>query len=171
MTGIFYFLAWAGFLIGLAVHSSAVLGLHPSMSDFWFLHIGIFVVFIPALMAQKHLQKPGNSPGTFQVDLAPRWMRIGMGITLGYALINFAVFMYVTKGGSPEAREGTYVLSSHGKILRVISEVEYQNCRTWITRGFSGHWLLFYFWSMVGLRAKLEKDKSDREKGIMDTRI
>lgn len=171
MTSIFYFLAWAGFLVSLAVHLSAILGLHPSMNDFWFLHIGIFVVFIPAITAQKHLRKPGDRPRTFRVDRAPHWMQVGMKVVFIYALFNFAAFMYLNRDGNPELKDGKYVQHVRGQADREITQAEYQSHEAWMTRGFSGHWLLFYFWSAVGLRAKLEKDKSDREQGIMDTRI
>ena len=61
-----------------------------------------------------------------------------------YALINFALFFFLSKGGVPDVRDGKYVLHNHGQVIRELSEDEYELQKAYVVRGFSGHWMVFY---------------------------
>ena len=36
-------------------------------------------------------------------------------------MINFVAFITLAEGGSPHKRDGTYVLSSHGRVITIVS--------------------------------------------------
>jgi hypothetical protein len=55
------------------------------------------------------------------------------------------VFISGTEGGSPTIQDGKYLLLDHGKLIREITAGEYAAFRANQVRGFSGHWLIFYF--------------------------
>ena len=62
-----------------------------------------------------------------------------------YAIVNFMLFMVATEGGSPTIQDGKYLLLNHGELIREISLEEYSAFKANEVRGFSGHWLVFYY--------------------------
>lgn len=121
---VFVALSAAGLVISLWVHLGAVMGRRVAPEPFfWMLHVGIFLVWFPAiLVAQKRV---GNMQRKdfWKVVLngSPEWMRYTVYGFFGYALINFALFIlkapYGSRGDNPSTAD-------------------------W--RGFSGHWMAFY---------------------------
>jgi hypothetical protein len=112
-------IALAGFLLSLYIHVAAWLG-HIILDDSWmfWLHGAMFVPFFTAL-----LLSPESSPRRKPVDNASQFLTKAMVAILIYALLNFTVFM-------------VHMATSHGP-----------DSQLWLWRGFSGHWMLFYFWS------------------------
>ena len=55
------------------------------------------------------------------------------------------LFMFATGGGSPSIQDGKFVLQSHGRLIRALTEPEYTAFKANEIRGFSGHWMVFYF--------------------------
>lgn len=112
-------LALVGLAISIAVHLAALLGreLLP-MSFFFLLHMGLFVVWFPAVFVAKKL-KINNDLKSMLRD-SPVWMRTMDMVLFVYAMANFAIFFIQS--------------SSYGKKVPQVLE--------W--RGFSGHWMLFY---------------------------
>jgi hypothetical protein len=53
--------------------------------------------------------------------------------------------MVGAEGGSPTIRDGQYLLLEHGKLIRELTASEYRALQTNEVRGFSGHWLVFFF--------------------------
>src|SRR5258708_14820044 len=109
-----------GFVLSIIVHGLSIFGvLLPGGDIVFVLHIGIFVIWIPAvILNQRH-------GGKGVLDKTPPWMKRALGILGAYALLNFGYFMLVApKTVSPEANQH----SAPPKVLR----------------GFSGHWMLFY---------------------------
>jgi hypothetical protein len=74
----------------------------------------------------------------------PRWARYTAKVFFAYAIINFALFFFLSRGGTPDVRDGKYVLHNHGTVIRELSEDEYELQNAYILRGFSGHWMIFY---------------------------
>jgi hypothetical protein len=111
--------ALAGFLLSLYIHIAAWLG-HIVLEHSWiaWLHVGIFVPFITALVLS-----PKDSPRRRRVDHSSPLLGKAMLAVLIYALLNFIVFV-------------VHMATSHGT-----------DSQLWQWRGFSGHWMLFYFWS------------------------
>jgi hypothetical protein len=140
----FIALALIGFAASVAVHVSTFLGADPQewSPPVWLLHVGIFAVFVPAILLQKRTKK---SRGGNVLSAAPPWMRLTLGTLFGYCFLNFAVFsarMDGTPGEGPKA--GSFILHNHGRFVRSITAPEYHHYRALVVRGFSGHWMLFY---------------------------
>ena len=112
----FALLAGAGFVASVVVH---VLSWTPLVLPEWVmgLHFGIFVVWLPAVLAARPLTADRPQRDFWRAALrgSPAWMRQLVRLTLAYAVLNFIVFLATSFG-----REGAP------------------------TRGFSGHWMAFY---------------------------
>lgn len=123
------------------------------------MHVGVFVVFFPAILKINKLQRGGSSNLTnrsihftqkqylqYLKNNRPKFF-VALGILLFvYALVNFVLFAQAGGGGGPHITDqGVYVIQNHGDIIREITEKEYWQFRANEIRGFSGHWLAFYF--------------------------
>ena len=140
------FVALAGFAMALSAHVTALMGIDVA-KDFpavWSLHFGIFLVFIPFVFSSK--KSLGTKPTFAQIRKAfPPWI-VGVGVCIFvYAVLNFALFMLKTEGGNPSVVDGKFVLMNHGTLVRELTAVEYSTFKANEVRGFSGHWLVFYF--------------------------
>jgi hypothetical protein len=138
--------ALIGFLISLAVHVEALRGIDmaSSMPSVWLLHAGIFVVFVPfVLFSRKDF---ANNRSYFDtIKGLPHWVAILQTAIFAYALVNFALFIFHSEGGNPTIEHGKYLLMEHGRLIRELTPTEYTAFKANEVRGFSGHWLLFYF--------------------------
>jgi len=121
----FVLLSAVGLVLSLIVHTASLLGQpNPLGSAAWGLHIGIFIVWLPAvLVAQRHT-RDFKQKDFWKAALrgCPKWMR-GMTVAFFvYALVNFAIFFTssLDQGSSDPAQEAA------------------------VFRGFSGHWMAFY---------------------------
>lgn len=154
---LFYF-AVTGWALGLIVHilSVADFDITEKVPFVWVLHIGIFVVWIPAILELrkneelKTHQQNGRRNKTTAFEFikiifrkAPAWLTI---IAIGgffYAFINFIFFMNASNG-VPDIKDGQYILHNHGQLIKTLTEQEYHHFKANEVRGFSGHWLAFY---------------------------
>jgi len=121
---VFVFLSAVGLGVSLWVHIGTLEGRRVAPEAlFWILHIGIFVVWIPAVLVAK--QRVGNMrrKDFWKAVLhgAPGWMRYMVYGFLAYAIINFMLFFPQAPNGDSGANPPAIV---------------------W--RGFSGHWMAFY---------------------------
>lgn len=121
-------LSGVGLVLSLWVHLGSLMGRRVAPAPlFWILHIGIFVVWIPAGLAAYRLVGDMNQKDFWKRILkgSPEWMLYMVYGFGGYALINFAVFWVegINKGGG----------GSGGA-----------NPAAAVWRGFSGHWMAFY---------------------------
>jgi len=133
-----------GFFSSLFVHLSTFFGIDLSkhVPWVWVLHLGIFVVFIPMVFVQGLESRKDFWNKIFAA--IPRWGRYTIKAFFAYAVINFAMFFFLSKGGVPDVRDGKYVLHNHGQVIRELSEDEYEWQKAYVLRGFSGHWMVFY---------------------------
>jgi hypothetical protein len=168
MNRIFGLLALLGFTLSLVVHISALIGIDVS-SKFpyvWALHFGIFIVFIPfVLISRKDL---GVKPSYSQIrDRFPMLIiSIGLFIFI-YAFINFFLFMGVSHNGTPIIKGGKFILQNHGQFIREITNSEYIALKANEVRGFSGHWLVFYFIPFANFMfAKKSNSQQERSQGF-----
>jgi hypothetical protein len=106
--------------------------------------VGIFVVFIPFILnARKSLG--GNFDFEKLRAMIPAWAGILLLLTFIYAIINFVLFIFLSEGGGvPDIKDGQFILHSHGKLIRYLTEQEYHMKKAYVLRVFSGHWLMFY---------------------------
>lgn len=90
---------------------------------FVMLHVGIFAVWIPAVLVAQRLVGSTNRKDFWKVVLkgSPDWMRYMVYAFFVYAFVNFLFFM----GKAPSGGSGLNPPAS-------------------VWRGFSGHWMVFY---------------------------
>ena len=137
----FILLAAAGLVLSLLVHVSALVGLPNVLgSAAWGLHVGIFVVWLPAVIVAGLLTRDARRMDMRKVALraCPRWMRY---MTYGffiYAILNFAVFFLGSFASGGEVAESD------------------------VFRGFSGHWMAFYSAALALLYSFWRADTSIR---------
>lgn len=145
MNRVLAILALTGFVLSLVAHLAAsaginVLALIPLV---WLLHLGIFVVFLP-FVAQTRNRLGTKTSLTGLRAVMPDWALLLGAALFFYALINFLLFVF-TAEGSASIRDGRFVLQDHGRLIRELTANEYAVCQAKVIRGFSGHWLVFYY--------------------------
>ena len=146
----FSIFAFTGFFISLIVHLTTFFGIDPAkhVPWVWVLHLGIIIVFIPMLLVQGLMPKK-DFWSKFLATM-PRWVRYTVKAFFAYAIVNFALFFFLSKGGVPDVRDGKYVLHNHGNVIRELTEDEYHLQNAYVVRGFSGHWMIFYLIAALG---------------------
>jgi hypothetical protein len=122
---VFLGLSAAGFVLSLWVHFGAVAGRRVAPAPFfWILHMGIFVVWFPAVMVAQRQVGNLKRNDFWKVVLkgSPDWVRYLVYGFLGYAIINFLYFFTQAQTGRDEGADPPPM----------------------VWRGFSGHWMVFY---------------------------
>jgi hypothetical protein len=138
-------LSACGLAASLWVHLGALAGRRVApQSVFFLLHIGIFVVWFPAIfIAQKRVgTSRRRNFWSLILQGAPAWMRYMVYGFCGYAVVNFIFFMLHsppsgTSGGPPPS----------------------------VWRGFSGHWMAFYSAALAIFYAAAVSNKSPETSG------
>lgn len=132
------FLAAAGLVASLICHIMALFHADPPWGhSVMFLHLGIFVVWIPLVfIADK--TSPDQRRGNLDHLLKelPKWATNAAGAVFTYAIVNFVLFIIATTP-YPKGQVPFYVE----------------------LRGFSGHWMLFYGIALLGFSSMAIKSK------------
>jgi len=118
-------LSTAGFVLSVLAHVFALFGLMPPGGDLVMsLHIGVFVVWIPAVLLSTRVTKNANRNDFWKIMFSgcPLWMRYTFYGLFGYAILNFLLFI---------ATDGAQHQGSNAVSVETV-------------RGFSGHWMVFY---------------------------
>ena len=149
---VFALLAALGLLISIAANVSTFFGVEPMhrWACIWLLHLGIFFVFIPAATIQSHHgnQRPFRWREVFGV--LPAWMRWMSVCLIIYATVSAVAFGILCGSGGPSKEpDGTYAMSSHGRILRTLTADEYHRASGYEFRFMSSGWIMFYSISLV----------------------
>jgi hypothetical protein len=123
----------------------------------WLLHLGIFVVLIPAAMflpAKAAAKNVGWRDVMKSPPRALRWLTVWL---VAYALFSVAAFEQATggAGGPTHEADGSYAITSHGRVIRVIDEKEYRHARACETRSFTAWWMAGYSFTLTLLVAGL----------------
>lgn len=118
--------ASAGFAVSLYVHINSLLGV-VSVSQGWFsiLHLGIFVVFGPGILALFKTGR-GRNISKRQLEQLPAILRGSIYVFGFYAMLNSAIFWFRTADQPKHGSQG--LLPS---------------------RNFSGDWMIFYLLSIA----------------------
>lgn len=152
---IFFYFAVTCWCLSLIVHLLSVVGYDISyrFPYTWILHVFLVFAFVPAmiyLMKGKKLMESLDSgwvnPFNFLKDIfknSPVWLTTICAVCFIYAFINFSIFSG-SYTGNTEIKDGQYILQDRGSFVRAITEEEYHQYGAAQTRGFSGHWLIFY---------------------------
>src|SRR4051812_28257815 len=101
----FFLLATVGLIASALAHFSTFVGVDPQevCPWIWVLHIGIFLVWIPGIAVQNSLRSAGvgrDKRGSNQwfAD-APPWLAMLSKFLFVYMFVNFAIFMFMMRGG------------------------------------------------------------------------
>lgn len=138
------FLAALGFILSVTAHVMALAGIpFPGGGLVWGLHIGIFVVWIPAVIVGNRATRYSNRKDYWKTTTAgcPLWMRRALYVLFYYAIINFILFI-VSTAGEPKTT-GAAPPS--------------------VIRGFSGHWMIFYGAAFATLYSAIHAPRLLRE--------
>ena len=130
-------LALFGFVLSLVAHLAGYAGIErPFGFDPWPLHIGIFVVWFPAvLVAQRNSRDfPQSDMWDSALRGCPKWMQYILFGIFGYAILSFIFFVGPSSTSESEASK---------------------------VRGFSGHWLIFYYAAFAILYSGYRIDLND----------
>jgi hypothetical protein len=140
------FAALTGLVLAAVAHVCALagIGVAERVPSVWLLHVGVFVVFIPFVVSSRKILGKQPSLADMRALVPGRVFAVGLAVFI-YAIINFVLFAVATQGGNPVVEAGQYLLKSHGHLIRELSRPEYEALRANELRGFSGHWLFFYF--------------------------
>lgn len=125
---IFVLIAASGLILSVIVHVCSLFGIpNPLGESAWVLHMGIFVVWFPAVIVAQKITRDVPQKDWWKAALrgCPNWMKKMLYFFFGYAILNFIIFIVMdVTGGSLPASEGDTPSS--------------------IFKGFSGHWMAFY---------------------------
>ena len=137
--GLFAFLSLVGLILSLWVHIGALFGRRVAPeSFFWGLHVGIFVVFFPAILVAQKRFGSTNRKDFWKVITkdSPDGLRYLLYFFFAYAFVNFFIFLLQAPTGKQPDQTPAIV---------------------W--RGFSGHWMVFYCASFVILSSALRSSR------------
>ena len=137
-------IAAAGLLISCVVHFSTFLGVNPLVVGpaVFILHVLILVVVLPVVVVHRKFKGKDLDALT---RYAPSWMKKMCWVFFVYALFNFFFTgLVLSKGGSADVVDGRKVLSNRGKIIKELTEEEFQRYQAYDARAYSGHWMCFY---------------------------
>ncbi len=113
------------------------------------LHVGTIALILP-IVAVEHSAL--RERGFFWHKFAsgrPKWIVPTMQILGVFFFVHFLVFLIQSHVAGPGIKNGEYVLESHGRIVRVITESEYLKLKAAELRFFATGWMFFYFTSSV----------------------
>ena len=161
-------IAFLGFALSFIVHILTYFGvdLLTPFPVLWGLHIGIFIVFIPMVLSNRqHFGQRQNMKILFAP--IPQWPRVLVGVLFVYAIINFTIFFFLSKGGTPAIEDGRYVLQNHGQFIRALTADEFHWQHVYIARGFSGHWLLFYIIPALNFWFPRPIEEGEKSEGVV----
>jgi len=80
-------------------------------------------------------------------DNLPGWVLLADALFSAYAIMNFVLCMSLTGGGNAEIVNGQHLLTSHAHVLAHLTEREYHLQKAYDLRGFSGVWIVFWFFA------------------------
>jgi len=139
----FMYLAGIGLVLSVIVHISALLGITPPLGEVsWVLHVGIFIVWLPAVIVANRLVKDFKQKDFWKAALraCPKWMKNLTYFFFGYAILNFILFLVLEAGSGNSKGSGT---------------------PSTVFRGFSGHWMVFYCVAMAILYSAIHIEQHD----------
>ena len=137
----FMIAAGVGFVVSLILHVLAVFGWGLWLGGgVLVLHVGIFVVWFPAVYVASKLAKGFKQWDIWKAALraCPLWLKILPQATLAYGAVNFFIWMHFFRGSVPNGASGA-----------------------WQLRATSGIWMGFYVSAMAILYSAIHVKQRD----------
>lgn len=142
----FMILAACGLVLSMVAHGMALAGVPlPGAKLALGLHIGIFLVWLPAVLVSLQTTRFSDRKDFWKVALSgcPAWMRRACYVLFGYTVLNFIVLFTSTARDTkhrPDANSPSVV------------------------RGISGHWMVFYGAAFAILYSRIHAPALYRER-------
>lgn len=139
--------AGCGLAASIVVYIASFVGLTLNDSSFLYalvLHAGVFALFAPMCwverraVADRTFFMKGFAAGK------PSWAVPAVQILGTFALINFVLFLILSRACSPEILNGQFILNDHGTIKKVLTEHQYLSLKADELRLFASGWSSFY---------------------------
>ena len=146
MRRIFAITAALGFAGGAVTFFASFFGLTLEKMGKWLfvLHGGTFLLVLAVITIERAAIKSNVFfSKLFNLGKA-RWVVVGIRGLFVLFIINFVLFLLLSRAASPEIRNGQYVLDDHGKTVRPLTETEYLKLKGWEVRMFASGWMCFY---------------------------
>lgn len=134
-------LSWAGLAAAIFVNVASCFGI-GLINQFSFLHFGFLGLAIFAVRVEKKRKASAALGGA--PDRWSPWVGSIALFSFLYFVINFVALFFLSDGGSPSVEDGQYVLQSHGRLIRTLTEPEYRWQVAHVSRMFSSCWMMFY---------------------------
>ncbi len=154
---LFAILAAVGFVLSMVVHALTIVGINPTrwFQATWLLHLGIFVAFVPALIATSKMRKaaPKSDDAELTRKFTPPWLRHLTAAFFVYGIINFLLTIFCLFPWGRSTRLDRVVLRPDGKVVKKLEPRESEQFKANELRLFSGHWMFFYIASLEMLVA------------------
>jgi hypothetical protein len=131
-------------IVSLVVHVSTIAGIDPTevFPGVMFVHIAVLLAFAATIYYVRRYA--GKDQLKRVTDHAPGWLLNIAVVFFAYALVNFAICMFVLWGVSQATqRDGKYVVLARNAVVREITAAEYHWQQADVVRAFSGHWVMF----------------------------
>jgi len=157
-----------GWTIALIVFVISFFGINLSntIPCVWLLHVGVFIVFAPAIYFAKDnprvLIYEDNDEG---ISLTPFFKNAPILIlAMIFLSIIFAIYGFmsssISNNGNLEFVNGNYILKNE-EIIKSITVTEYNKLKAGVWKSFSGMWLIFYSISILIFCRLIEWEKDE----------
>jgi hypothetical protein len=110
-----------------------------------FLHVSIFALLVPMCAAEYSTFKNRRFSWKGFAQGKPKWVVPSIQLLGLFFALHFVLFLVQSHAASPEIKNGLYVLSSHGKVVKLLSQSEYLSLKGAELRLFATGWIFFYF--------------------------
>lgn len=168
---VLFFLSAFCLVASALTHFSTFLGINPQRAfpPVWAFHVLLFVVWIPMVSLCREICAGDNRKDYWKIatHYAPYWMKVLCIALLVYTFFNFFFTIFVlNEGGVPAKLNGKKVLHSHGRVIRELTDEEYEKHQAYSVRTFSGHWMLFYCVAMTVFYSRMRQNSNQAFKGL-----
>jgi glycerol uptake facilitator-like aquaporin len=157
-----------GLIFSLVVHLATFIGVdfRTVLPAVMWLHVGSILAGLPVVWIFQRLYRkvPRKELWKAATRCAPKWMTKTMMGVFAYALLTFVLMNFVfNHGGVPSELDGRKVLHSHGRVIRYLSDQEFERHQLYTLRSFSAHWLAFYTIAFTVLYSQMQERNSNQQ--------
>ena len=162
MIKILFVISICGLIVSTIAHIATLFGVNPQnvFPEVWGLHFLLLAVWIPIILINRKIATGDNRKNVLKTIMkhTPYWLKALSAVLFIYAFISFFYSVFVlNSGGVPSIVSGQKVLESHGKIIRILTEQEYELHQAYAVRAFSSIWLIFYTVGIAALYSMMKE--------------